>query len=276
MTLKEAINLLAQAGVEYPEHDARELFIAFGGFSRSMPPRLSDFSDSPALVGAVARRAAREPLQYIIGEVGFCHETYRVSPAVLIPRQDTELLVLLSAKRLPTGARFLDLCTGSGCVGISTLRATESTVCHAVDVSPAALDVARENAALNSVAERFFTDCRDLCAEDTPRALSEGAPYFAVLANPPYIRDSLRGALGDEVAAEPDIALFGGEDGADFYRLLTPICRELIEANGFIAYEIGFDQGEIIKEIARSAGMSAEVYTDLAGLDRVAILKRID
>ena len=276
MTLKEATDILARSGVEFPEHDARELFIAFGGFSRSLPPRKNDSSDSPELLSAIYRRKAREPLQYIIGETAFCHETYRVTPAVLIPREDTECLVLLASKMLPRGARFLDLCTGSGCVGISTLRASADTVCYAVDISPSAIEIAKENAKINGVEERFFTLVADLLETKTRDLLLGNAPYFAILANPPYIRDSLFKNLGPEVEAEPDCALFGGVDGADFYRVLTPLYKSLIDKNGFIAYEIGFDQGDIIRQIAKDSGMRAEVHRDLSGNDRVAILTCAD
>ena len=124
MTFRECINLLKGANIPNPEYDARELFIKFAPLSRGAAILDSTVSDSAALISAVERRCAREPLQYIIGEVGFYRELYSVSPDCLIPRADTEILVDFAVKNLGAGARFLDLCTGSGCIAISTLKNT--------------------------------------------------------------------------------------------------------------------------------------------------------
>ena len=118
MTLKEAIEKLRAAGVESADYDARELF----RFYRHGTVTLNTECDSPELLSAVERRANREPLQYIIGEVGFYRESYKVTPDCLIPRPDTETLVDYAVKHIPEGASFLDLCTGSGCVAVSTLK----------------------------------------------------------------------------------------------------------------------------------------------------------
>ena len=146
MTLKSAIELLKQAKIDSPEYDARELFKLF------IPlPTLSSECDDPRLISMLERRADREPLQYIIGEVGFYREVYRVTPDCLIPRSDTEILVDYAVKNIPRGESFLDLCTGSGCVAISTLCNTRDTRAVAVDISDGALKVAKENAEKNCV-----------------------------------------------------------------------------------------------------------------------------
>ena len=145
MTLREAIELLRGAGVPSPEYDARELFRSALGLGRAeIIDGATDYT-SALLDEMIQRRAAREPLQYIVGEVGFFRESYKVTPAVLIPRSDTETLVEYAVASIPRGARFADLCTGSGCIAVSTLKNTEETTALAVDISEDALAVAREN-----------------------------------------------------------------------------------------------------------------------------------
>ena len=263
MTLKEAIEILRRAGIESADYDARELF----RFYRKGPIMLNTECDSPDLLSAIDRRANREPLQYIIGEVGFYREVYRVSPDCLIPRSDTEILVDYAVHNLPEGATFLDLCTGSGCVAISTLKNTKGTSAVAVDISSGALAVATENALKNGVADRINFQLADLTREVID------LPVFAVLSNPPYVTDSAYSALEKEIYHEPKEAFVGGVDGGDFYRRLTPIYKNYIAQDGFIAYEIGYDQADMLREIASECGMSCEILKDLSGNDRVAVLK---
>ena len=268
MTLKEIIDRLSAAGIESAEHDARELFTAYSGV-RSFP-LANDSSDSPELADAVRRRCEREPLQYILGEVGFYRETYKVSAAVLIPRADTEHLVDYAVHHLPRGAVFADLCTGSGCIAISTLKNTKDTVAIALDISEAALGVARENAVKNGVADRLTLARADVLAECPIEAHS----LDAVLSNPPYVARGVYAELEPEIYREPEIAFVGGEDGGDFYRALVPLAAELIKDSGFIALEIGYDQAKLLSELARDVGMTAEIIKDYSGNDRVAVLKR--
>ena len=190
MTLNQAIEILREAGVDAPSHDAEELFYRFGGYSRSTMYLMHNIeSDSPKLIEAVERRAKREPLQYIIGEVGFYRETYKVTPDCLIPRSDTETLVDYAVKNIPEGAKFLDLCTGSGCVAISTLKNTKNTTAIAVDISTKAIKVAEENADINNVADRISFRLADLMNEVVDE------PVFALLSNPPYVSNSAYASL---------------------------------------------------------------------------------
>lgn len=262
MTLKSAIELLKKAKVDSPEYDARELFRLF------IPsPMLNSRCDDPELINMIERRANREPLQYIIGEVGFYREIYRVTPDCLIPRSDTEALVDYAVKNLPYGARFLDLCTGSGCVAISTLCNTRDTSAVAVDISEKTLDIARENADKNGVTDRIEFILCDLLSHEVD------GRFHAILSNPPYVADQVYESLENEIFHEPRIAFVGGIDGGDFYRRLTPMYKEKIESDGFIAYEIGYDQGELLKKIAKDCEMSCEIIKDLSGNDRVAVLR---
>lgn len=268
MTLKEATEILAKAGIESAVADARTIFSELGGTPRHELPFPDTHSESPEVISAIKRRAKREPLQYIIGTVGFYRETYRVTPDCLIPRGDTEVLVDFAVKSLPCGARFLDLCTGSGCVAISTLANTEGTSALAADISKDALAVATENAALNGVDSRI-----EFAELDVMKTVAVGE-FFAILSNPPYVKDEVYKSLSPEIYYEPKAAFVGGEDGADFYRIITKSYRNRIAKDGFIAFEIGFDQREVLEKIADDNAMSLEIIKDLSGLDRVAVLRR--
>ena len=259
--------LLKESGIDNALHDARELFSHFCGASTFDLTDRSYSSDNPELISAIERRAAREPLQYIIGEVCFYRETYKVTPDCLIPRSDTEILVDFAVKNIPSGEHFADLCTGSGCIGISVLKNTADTTATLVDISDAALNVAKENALLNGVSERASFILCDLMKNEV------SGEFFAVLSNPPYVTSDAYKALEPEIYKEPEAAFVGGTDGADFYRTLTPIYKQHVKKDGFIAYEIGFDQAEIIKQIASDNAMSCEIIKDFSDNARVAVLR---
>ena len=264
MTLKSAIDLLREAGIDSPEYDARELFKLF-----CEPPILMNTEcTAEGLMAAIERRASREPLQYIIGQVGFYREEYFVSPACLIPRADTEILVDYAVKNIPEGGAFIDLCTGSGCVAISTLKNTVGTRAVAVDLSADALKIARKNAEHNGVTDRIEFIHANACEK------AYGGEIFALLSNPPYVADRVYESLEGEIFHEPKMAFVGGEDGGDFYRAITPLYRDRIKENGFIAYEIGYDQAELLRRIAEENHMSCEILKDFGGNDRVAVLRR--
>ena len=268
MKLTEAITLLSEAGIENARTEARRLFFEICGVEYSALLMTDSESDDPRLISAVRRRCERTPLQYILGEVQFYRESYKVSEDCLIPRSDTEILVDYAVKNLPRGARFLDLCTGSGCVAISTLKNTDKTTAVATDVSAAALTLAEENARRNDVAERLTAKLADALTT------VEDGIFYAVLSNPPYVTDSAYESLAPEIYREPKIAFVGGADGMDFYRRIIPTYRDKIDENGFMAFEIGYDQGEAISALAKEHSMSCEIIKDLSALDRVAVLKK--
>ena len=267
MTLKEAITRLFECGIDSADHDARVLFREFAGACDLDLINRAFSSDSEALADAVSRRCEREPLQYILGYTDFYKEHYTVTPDCLIPRPDTEILVDYAVRHLPRGAVFADLCCGSGCVGISTLKNTDSTTAILADISDAALDIARKNAADNGVADRAEIIKLDVLGECV------GKELFAVLSNPPYVTDSAYAALEPEIYCEPKIAFVGGEDGGDFYRALTPMYKSRIAQGGFIAYEIGYDQAQLLSDIADEHGMTCEIIYDFSKNPRVAVLR---
>lgn len=266
MKLSEAVKILSDAKIDSARYDAIELFSHFEGVSRAQLV-IGDYnSDCAELELAVMRRAERYPLQYIIGKVGFYREEYFVDENCLIPRADTEVLVDYAVKNIPSGARFIDLCTGSGCIGISVLKNTDATEAVLADISSDACELALKNAEHNGVLDRV--DVRRL---DVLRDIPDGE-FFAVLSNPPYVADEVYNGLEREIFHEPKIAFVGGSDGGDFYRRLTPIYKEKIEKDGFIAYEIGYDQRKLIEKIADECGMRCEIVKDSSENDRLAIL----
>lgn len=267
MKLTEAISILTEAKIENPKHDARVIFKKLGGLRDYELLSPAACSDTPAIIRAIERRAKKEPLQYIIGEVDFYRESYKVTPDCLIPRQETELLVDYAVKNIPTGKKFIDICTGSGCIAISTLSNTSDTTAIALDLSEGALRVANENAKRNGVFDRIEFVCRDALAEPC------NGLFFAVLSNPPYVTEAAYAALEPEIYAEPRMAFLAGEDGLIFYRAIVKLYKDNIEKDGFFAFEIGYDQGEALRKIASEHGMSAEIIKDYSGLDRLAILK---
>ena len=268
MKLSKATEILKNAGIEDAKREARILFSSFSGLCESLLYGCDAESEAPALIEAVERRAQREPLQYIIGEVDFYRERYKVSSDCLIPRSDTEILVDEAVKRLPRGARFIDLCTGSGCVALSVLNNTDSTVAKAVDISAPALLVAKENAKRLSLTERITFIEGDVLSDAV-----EGR-FFAVLSNPPYVTREAYQKLMPEIYFEPDIAFLGGEDGMDFYRGILSIYADSLEDGGFFAFEIGFDQAEQIAAIAKDRALNIEIIKDYSGNARVAILNK--
>jgi release factor glutamine methyltransferase len=256
------------AGVPNARYDAREIFAHVGGFSRIALTDPAVSTNDARVISAIEQRCRRVPLQYIIGNVGFFRESYEVTEDCLIPRSDTELLVEYAVEHLPAGAHFLDLCTGSGCVGISVLANTSGTTAQLVDISEGALAVAARNAAANGVSHRARLTCADVLADVIE------APVYAVLSNPPYIREEVYEALEPEIFHEPRIAFVAEREGLEFYERITELYASVIAEDGFIAYEIGYDQADAIRNIAAGAGLSCELLYDLGGNVRVAVLRR--
>ncbi len=259
MTKSEIAATLRAAGIENAQGEAALLAEALSG---------------EALEAAVARRCTHYPLQYILGEWPFYREIYEVNEHCLIPRSDTEILVDEAVHILGNGARFLDLCTGSGCIAVSTLANRPDTTGVAVDLFPQTLEIAKRNAQKNGVSERFTPLCHDVLAG--PGEALPDATFNAILSNPPYIQAKVMRTLQHEVTFEPEAALCGGEDGLSFYRTILDKWVTLLKKGGVILFEIGYDQGEDIQKIAVEHGFGCTVKKDFGGNDRVAILKKME
>ncbi len=208
------------------------------------------------------KRAERVPLQYITGEQEFMGLTFYVNSNVLIPRQDTETLVEEALNLAKPGMRILDMCTGSGCIIISILKNRSDIKGVGCDISKQALIVAKENAKLNNVSVAF--EYSDLFEN------IEGK-FDMIVSNPPYIRSAEIPSLMPEVAQfEPLKALDGSEDGLEFYRRIIKESKNYLNADGYIIFEIGNDQGEEVSDMLTYAGYNnVRVIKDLAHNDRV-------
>ena len=267
MTLELAIKTLSLAGVDSPEHDAREIFFKIGKIPRHLLVGKGAECDLPELDSAIKRRASGEPLQYILGEVGFYRELYEVSPSCLIPREDTEILVDYAVKHIPPGEKFIDICTGSGCIAISTLKNTENTTALAIELSGEAMEIAKRNAEKNGVFERI-----EFLRFDALK-FKPNEKVYAILSNPPYVTPEEYEAFEKELYHEPKMAFLGGPLGLDFYEKIIPNTKEALKAGGFMAFEIGKDQADALSALAKRNGMTMSVIRDFSGNDRLVILK---
>lgn len=268
-----------QKGLDSPRLDAELLLAQSLGLSRvqlymQFDRPLSD-AELQAYKGLLKRRGEREPLAYILGKKEFYSMEFEVMPTVLIPRPETELLVEKAIQILqPSSAqplRLLDIGTGSGCIALSLAKHLPQARVSAIDVSEAALEVARKNAELHGLADRvefFHIDFREAAS----RAALSG-PFDLIASNPPYIARDEIAKLAPELAFEPMQALDGGPDGLDFYRDWLPWAFEHLSQGGSALLEIGFDQAESVEKLATNAGFQkVNILRDYSGHPRVALL----
>ncbi len=249
--------------------EARLLLETFAGASSALLTLdRARLYESAALDDAVARRQAHEPLAYIVGKRGFWRDEFIVTHDTLIPRPDTETLVEIAVQRLPKNGHFADLCTGTGCVGLSVLRERPDLTVTLIDLYPAALDVARRNAEALSLSDRVTIMQAD--ALDLEALKKAGAPWDGITCNPPYIESNVVPSLSPEVQNEPHTALDGGADGLDFYRRLIGFAAQIVTHGAPLLFEIGYNQGQTVPDIARARGYDCKVIKDYGGNDRVA------
>ena len=210
----------------------------------------------------VHKRAEHVPLQYIIGEQEFMGLKFKVNSNVLIPRQDTETLVEEALRVAKPGMRVLDLCTGSGCIIISLAKNVADISCTGSDISKQALLVAKENAKANEVEVEW---------ERSDLFENISGTFDLIVSNPPYIpTGEIPGLMPEVRDFEPVDALDGKEDGLYFYRIITEKSPEYLTSDGYLYFEIGYDQGEAVSAMMRQCGYTqVEVLKDLAGNDRV-------
>lgn len=258
-------------GVENPRLDAEVLLCAVLDNSRI---QLYTNFDEPLeeqelkqYRGYVARRAAREPVAYILGHKGFLQYDFKVTKDTLIPRPETELLVeqLVSLNRDRGPVRILDLGCGSGAIIDSLLAELPEARGMGVDISPGAAAVTRENALSLGVGERLETVVSDLY-EKVPRE----EKFQVLVSNPPYIPEGDLAGLQAEVHREPRRALDGGRDGLDFYRRILRDLWSYLDPEGMAAFEIGQGQGEDVARLCREAGLDCvKVRKDYGDMDRM-------
>ncbi len=269
---RQVCDRLSAAGVQEPAIDARYLVEYVGDFTEAeyLLERNSEMPEEKRLLleELTGRRCKREPLQYILGSQEFMGLPFICNNACLIPRQDTEILVeraMETVKKLRgTGEeiRYIDLCTGSGCVAISLTKLCGISRAEAADISDAALDIAKKNAESNAVSINIYKS--DLFENVKAR-------FNIITANPPYIDTELIHTLIPEIwQYEPMTALDGGADGLLFYRKIAAEAPRYLLPGGFLLFEIGDTQGEAVSHLMTEAGFeNVSIHKDLAGMDRV-------
>ena len=274
MTIRELIAIgeekLTAAGIHDAANDARELLSFATGKDRTglimyINSEVAN-ETSQRYYDLIAQRAARIPLQHLTGEQEFMGYRFKVTKDVLVPRMDTELLVMEASKRAVLGAKILDLCTGSGIIGIALKKICFGAEVTLTDVSEEALAIARENADTNKAEVRIIKS-------DMFKGLDPDDKYTMIVSNPPYIPASEIEGLEPEVRDhDPLMALDGGDDGLDFYRIIAEQAPDHMKPGAWLLLEIGYDQGETVPVLIRKTGRfmdSIEVFKDLAGNDRV-------
>ncbi len=269
--LAAAAERLRAAGVEAPEREARLLLaLALGIEARELALDLDQTPGGEPLAAfeaALERRSRREPFAYIAGRRGFWTLDLDVTPATLIPRPDTETLVEVALRRAGHPAApldILDMGTGSGAILIALLSEMPAASGFGVDVSAAALEVARRNAHINGVGARARFGVSSWWSH-------AGGPFDLVVSNPPYIPTRDLAGLDAEVREhEPRLALDGGPDGLAAYRAILSVARARISPGGALAVEIGIGQHEDVAAMFAASGFSdVEIDKDLGGVERV-------
>jgi release factor glutamine methyltransferase len=274
--LAAAIGQLNSAGVPTAQLDAEVLLVVSLRISRAAlharPERLVADAAARVFQECIGRRQRREPVAYIVGTKEFWSLDFEVTPDVLIPRPETELVVEIATGLLRdldiTRPSVCDLGTGSGCIAVAIAKEAADAIVVATDVSSAALEIARRNATRHDVEGRI-----ELVSGDLFSGLSDRR-FDLIVSNPPYVETAEVASLAPEVRCEPALALNGGADGLQTIARLIPAAADHLFAGGWLVMEIGATQGPAVEELARAAGFAdIRVEHDYAGLPRVLMAR---
>lgn len=265
---RRGTDVIAKGGADNAAFDARCLLEHFYGLS--LPSLLlqagSEAENAAGYIALCERRAAGEPLQYILGSWEFMGLPFSVTPDVLIPRQDTETLVEYVLEQSPAAPRVLDLCCGSGCIGLALKHFLPESDVTLADISEKALSVARKNAAALglsvTVVQADALAGGDRCFEHNS--------FDFIVSNPPYIKSGMMAKLPREVLREPAVALDGGEDGMDFYRAIALQWENQLAPRGQLVFETGYDTAQGVYDLLTECGYAnIACRRDLSGVLRV-------
>ena len=280
MTIKEAIkkgtinlkikgveepNLKARLLMQYILNKSRQYILVYDNKQLTQAQEFQYFRNIEKLI-------KKFPLQHITHQQEFMKMTFYVDENVLIPRPDTEILVeevIQIAKKI-NAKKILDMCTGSGAIAVSLAKYIPDSRITAVDISSKALNIAKKNAKSNQV-ENQITFVESNLFENLPKE-----KYDIIVSNPPYIKNEEIKTLDKEVQKEPKLALDGGIDGLDFYRAIIKQDYEYLKFNGYLCFEIGYDQKEEVMELIKQEEKYKDTYSkkDLYGNDRIIITQR--
>jgi release factor glutamine methyltransferase len=263
----ESEKILSSAGVDSPRLDAEILVSHALGIGRYRiiidHLRVLEQEEVSSINALIARRVKREPVAYITGTREFYGLEFIVTPDVLIPRPDTELLVECALACAPPRSSVLDICSGSGAVAIAVKHSRDDLSVTGADISPEAVNIARKNSdkLVGGSVSFLVSDCFESF---------EGKNFDVITANPPYINPSIRGDLQREIGFEPDIALFSDDEGTVVIRRIVADFSRYLNPGGKLFMEIGYDQGGALLTLCGNAGHPCRILKDLSGNDRVA------
>lgn len=280
MTIFEAYNStkkqLAAAGCEDEVFEAKQIIKHITGLTSA--EILTHYNNTMTmyqqnnLTAIIKQRAAHYPLQYIFGEWGFYGCRFKVGPGVLIPRQDTETLVDTALEFLKDNdsPEVLDLCSGSGCIGIALAKSKPLSRVTLIEKYEEAMRYLNENIKLNG------TENATAVLADVLNPPKFDKRFDIIVSNPPYIPAKEMDSVSYEVKYEPETALYGGEDGLLFYRAITSQYKKYLKNGGMLAFEVGINEADAVCEILRSAGYeNTEKRKDLNGIYRVVSSKAL-
>ena len=269
----ECAGVLEKSGNDNAAFEAKQLVMHCFGVGMGdilTTPWITAASDKVRMLADLTeRRISGEPLQYLIKEWDFYGLKFRVGEGVLIPRQDTETLAELAVKLVKFVGRknymAADLCAGTGCIGITLAKKCEIPV-KLVEYSDKAMEYLRDNIALNGVDELCDPVYADVLKEETAEQMP---PLDLIVMNPPYLTAQDMRELQKEVTYEPEMALYGGEDGLDYYRRMIPLWSARLKPGGYIATEIGMGQESHVARIFEQCGLDPQGRYDMNGIMRV-------
>ncbi len=272
MTINEIVKILTDSGIEPNEANVEvklliEHFANYGYKEIIMGKKLTAEKLELVKEKAELRAKTHQPIQHIIGLADFMGEKFIVNPAVLIPRDETEILVRKAIEIINTNnfKMILDVGTGSGCIACMIAKHTDSQVIG-LDISSDALRTALDNASKLNLNNRAIFRKSDIFSN-----VKEGETFDMIVSNPPYIPPAEKEKIQEEVKFDPEIALFTkDEKGLEFYEKITKEAIKVLNKGGYLMYELGIGQSEDVKRIMQEVGFTKiEIQKDLAGIDRI-------